>query len=56
MDYIEINNIRFRICLNGSENLPVVVLSNSLGTSLDMWEAQIPELSAKYRVLRYDNR
>ncbi|MGC5075402.1 3-oxoadipate enol-lactonase, partial [Escherichia coli] len=40
--------------LDGDAALPVLVLSNSLGTSLAMWDPQIPELSKHFRVLRYD--
>jgi 3-oxoadipate enol-lactonase len=42
--------------LDGPENAPVLVLSNSLGTSLEMWEPQMPALIQRYRVLRYDTR
>jgi 3-oxoadipate enol-lactonase len=34
----------------------VVLLSNSLGTRLEMWDAQLPALAQRYRVLRYDGR
>ncbi|MDN0081689.1 3-oxoadipate enol-lactonase [Crenobacter sp. SG2305] len=42
--------------LDGPENAPVLVLSNSLGTTLDMWAPQIDALRWKFRVLRYDTR
>lgn len=42
--------------LDGRENAPVLVLSNSLGTSMDMWEQQMPAFSERFRVLRYDSR
>ncbi|HWZ82290.1 MAG TPA: 3-oxoadipate enol-lactonase [Terriglobales bacterium] len=35
---------------------PVLVLSNSLGTNLSMWEPQRPHLAQHFRVLRYDTR
>ena len=35
---------------------PVLVLSNSLGTAMDMWRAQISAFSAHFRVLQYDSR
>lgn len=33
-----------------------MVLSNSLGTSHGMWDAQLPSLARHFRVLRYDTR
>ncbi len=42
--------------LSGRADAPVIVLSNSLGTTLEMWDAQIDALKASYRVLRYDTR
>jgi 3-oxoadipate enol-lactonase len=41
--------------LDGPADAPVVVLSNSLGTSLEMWEPQLPALSERFAVLRYDH-
>jgi 3-oxoadipate enol-lactonase len=40
---------------DGSSNAPVVVLSNSLGTTLEMWDPQVPALSEHFGVLRYDH-
>lgn len=40
----------------GAENAPVLILSNSLGASMDMWQAQLSAWSATHRVLRYDTR
>lgn len=42
--------------LDGSADNPVLVLSNSIGTALNMWDAQIEELSKHFHVLRYDTR
>lgn len=42
--------------IDGPADAPVLVLSNSLGTDLGMWDVQIPELSKHFRVLRYDTR
>lgn len=41
---------------DGPEDAPVLVMSNSLGTDLTMWDPQMPELAKRYRVLRYDTR
>jgi 3-oxoadipate enol-lactonase len=38
------------------EDAPVVVLSNSLGSTLAMWDAQAPRLAQHFRVVRYDTR
>ena len=42
--------------INGPYAAPVVVLSNSLGSSMEMWAPQVPALSVRFRVLRYDQR
>ena len=42
--------------VDGPEGAPWVVLSNSLGSNLSMWDGQVPMLTRKYRVLRYDHR
>jgi 3-oxoadipate enol-lactonase len=42
--------------LDGPANAPVLVLSNSLGTDLQMWDAQIAAFSKHFRVLRFDTR
>ncbi len=42
--------------INGPDGAPVVVLSNSLGASMEMWAPQVPALSVRFRVLRYDQR
>jgi 3-oxoadipate enol-lactonase len=41
---------------DGPEHAPVLVLSNSLGTDMGMWEPQIAAFSSHFRVLRYDQR
>lgn len=41
---------------DGPTDAPVVVLSNSLGATRGMWDAQVPALAERYRVLTYDTR
>lgn len=42
--------------LDGAPAAPVLVLSNSLGTALEMWDPQMAALIERFRVLRYDVR
>ena len=42
--------------LDGPADAPVVLLSNSLGTSMAMWDPQMEVLARRFRVLRYDSR
>ena len=46
----------FRVAIDGSPDAPALVLSNSLGTTLEMWDAQVAALSASHRLIRYDTR
>lgn len=46
----------FRVAIDGPEGAPVLVLSNSLGTTLEMWDAQAARLARDHRVVRYDTR
>ncbi len=41
---------------DGPEGGPVLVLSNSLGTDLRIWDALLPLLPPEVRVIRYDKR
>jgi 3-oxoadipate enol-lactonase len=50
------NGIALNCRFDGPANAPVVTLSHSLATNLSMWDPQIPALTARYRVLRYDTR
>ncbi|MGA6977335.1 MAG: 3-oxoadipate enol-lactonase [Pseudolabrys sp.] len=42
--------------IEGREGAPVLMLSNSLGTTLRMWDDQAPELAKHFRLIRYDRR
>jgi 3-oxoadipate enol-lactonase len=40
----------------GPEGSPALVLSNSLGTTSDLWDPQLTGLASRFRVIRYDHR
>ncbi len=42
--------------LEGPERAPILMLSNSLGTDLHMWDEQVGPLTRHFRLLRYDRR
>jgi 3-oxoadipate enol-lactonase len=54
--FAAIDGARIRYRLDGPIGAPLLVLSNSLGTNLDMWEPQVAVLTTRFRVLRYDSR
>ena len=42
--------------IEGPDNAPVLMLSNSLGTTLHMWDDQVAPFTQHFRLLRYDRR
>lgn len=40
----------------GPQEAPALVLAGSLGSTLEMWRPQVPELSRRFRVVRLDHR
>lgn len=56
MPKIAVAGLDLRYALDGPEGAPVVAFSNSLGATLEMWDALLPVLAGRYRTLRYDTR
>jgi len=56
MSFVDVAGGRLHYRIDGDEDAPVLVLSNSLGTDHNMWSPQMLELATRYRVLRYDTR
>ena len=48
--------VRLHYDVHGPEDAPVLLLSNSLGTSLELWDPQLPVWQRSFRVVRYDTR
>jgi 3-oxoadipate enol-lactonase len=56
MTFIQVDDVRLHVRTDGDPARPCVVLSNSLGTNLSMWDSQAAALARDYHVLRYDTR
>jgi 3-oxoadipate enol-lactonase len=56
MPIARVHGAALRYCLDGRADAPALVLCNSLGSDLRMWDAVAPLLSERYRVLRHDAR
>jgi 3-oxoadipate enol-lactonase len=56
MPYLEEAGLSLHYVLAGPADAPLLVLSNSLGSDLSMWDPQMAALDRRFRVLRYDAR
>ncbi|NKB29207.1 MAG: 3-oxoadipate enol-lactonase [Rhodobacteraceae bacterium] len=56
MTLVNAGDVTLNTRVDGPDGAPWIVLSNSLGASLEMWDPQIAALTQRYRVLRYDTR
>lgn len=56
MPVVTVDNTRLNYQIEGNQNGPVLIFSNSLGTDIGMWSPQVPEFLPHFRVLRYDTR
>lgn len=46
----------FRVTVDGDAAAPALILSNSLGTTLEMWDPQVAIFAKHHRLIRYDTR
>lgn len=53
---VDVEGCRINVEVEGPEDAPAVVFSNSLGTNLHMWDDQATTLAKHFRVIRYDQR
>lgn len=56
METVELTNYTCNYRLDNSGKKTTLVLSNSLGTSLSMWDVNLPYLSSHFNILRQDTR
>ena len=50
------DGVRIAYRFDGAQDKPVLLLSNSIGTDLHMWDGQVPAFTEHFRLLRYDAR
>jgi 3-oxoadipate enol-lactonase len=48
--------VELHVEIDGPDDGPPLVLGDSLGTTLAMWEPQLPALTRTHRVIRFDHR
>jgi 3-oxoadipate enol-lactonase len=56
MPTIAINAEAFHVQIDGPDEAPALLLSNSLSSDLTMWDDQVAVWSRRFRVIRYDQR
>lgn len=54
--YVSVEGARLHYRIDGSQDVPPLVFLNALGTDLQMWEPQLPPVTDRFRVVRYDSR
>ncbi len=56
MPMIDADGCPLNVEVEGAERAPVLMLSNSLGTTLHMWDDQVKPFTQHFRLVRYDRR
>jgi 3-oxoadipate enol-lactonase len=56
MPVIDADGCPIHVEVEGPERAPVLMLSNSLGTTLHMWNGQVAPFTQHFRLVRYDRR
>jgi 3-oxoadipate enol-lactonase len=56
MPAIQSDGCPLHVEIDGPEGAPVLMLSNSLGVNLSMWEPQLAPFMRHFRLVRYDRR
>jgi len=56
MPMIDADGCLLNVSVDGRDGGPTIMLSNSLGSTMQMWEPQMAALTKLFRVVRYDRR
>ncbi|MDP2358206.1 MAG: 3-oxoadipate enol-lactonase [Beijerinckiaceae bacterium] len=56
MAEIKLGDVSFNVSVEGDDGAPALLIAHSLGSDLSQWEPQMPSLTRRFRVIRYDSR
>ncbi len=56
MPFAQSDSCSINYQVEGPSDAPVLILCNSIGTNLHMWDDQAPEFARRFRLVRYDRR
>jgi 3-oxoadipate enol-lactonase len=56
MPFLQCNGVNLFYQIDGPADGPALVFSNSLGTTLRMWDSVVGQLQMQFRCIRYDTR
>jgi len=56
MPTVQSNGCPIHFEVEGAADKPVLMFCNSLGTTLHMWDGQMPAVTRHFRIVRYDRR
>lgn len=56
MNFFRSDGVRLAYRIDGPDDAPPLIMVNSLGTDMHMWDPQVAQLSSTFRLIRYDCR
>lgn len=56
LEKVKVGDIQIAYRWDGNPDGPIVMMAHAMGTSHRIWDLQVPALSDRYRILRYDWR
>lgn len=56
MPMADVNGTRIHYVTDGSQSAPPLILSNSIGADISMWDKQVEAFSKDFYLIRYDTR
>ncbi len=56
MPFVEVDGATIYWKRDGRDDAPTLLLANSIGTDMDLWDAVLPRLRDRFTLLRFDTR